>query len=450
MFDNNSYLIYNLIKEFNGKVIRFMNILIKNATIIPADGKTSFLEKQHIVIEGNTITSVTGDVPDGKYEIIDAKDGIVMPGLVNAHTHSPMSLLRGYADGLPLEKWLNDYIFPKEALLTSQDIVPSVLVSIMEMISSGTTLFADMYDFAEEIADAVEMSGIKALISRGTTYFDPSVSFSEHQGAIEAKNLLKRHGSANGRIKVGFAPHAVYTTTPEFIKYYSDLAYENNTILHIHLSETIKENEECKNKYGKTPVELLESIEAFKAKTLAAHCVHLTENDMQILSDRNVCVAHNPTSNLKLGSGIADTKKMLEKGIDISLGTDGASSNNSLNMLKELQLAALVPCGKSINPTAVSAQNVIDWATNASALGFNDTGEIAPGKKADIAIFSKDAPNMTPCHNPVSAICYSANSSNLDYLLCDGKMIYKKGEFITIDKEKVFFEFNKSIKRIFN
>ncbi len=427
-----------------------MSILIKNATLIPADGKTNSSKKQNIVIEGNTIKSVSAEIPDGKYEIIDAKDGIVMPGLVNAHTHSPMSLLRGYADGLPLEKWLNDYIFPKEALLASEDIIPSVFVSIMEMISSGTTLFADMYDFAEEIADAVELSGIKALISRGTTYFDTSVPFSEHKGAAEAKKLLERHCSADGRIKVGFAPHAVYTTTPEFIEYYSDLAYENDTILHIHLSETIKENEDCKNKYGKTPVELLESIGAFKAKSLAAHCVHLSDNDMQIIKDRNVCVAHNPTSNLKLGSGIADTDKMLEKGIDISLGTDGASSNNSLNMLKELQLAALIPCGKSINPTAVCAQDVISWATNASALGFNDTGVIAPGKKADIAIFSNDAPNMTPCHNPVSAIVYSANSSNLKYLICDGKMIYNKGEFLTIDKEKVFFDFNKSLKRIFN
>lgn len=424
-----------------------MNTLIKNARIITCNENFDVLNNYYIVIENNKIKSITEIMPEGEFDVIDAKGGILMPGLVNAHTHSPMTFLRGYADGYPLEVWLNEHIFPKEALLTSEDVYYSSLIGIMEMIASGTTLFADMYDFCDSIADAVDESGIKALLSRGTTYFDPSIPFDKHRGTIESIELLNRK---NNRISVAFAPHAVYTTTPAFIEHFAKLAYDNNAVLHIHLSETITENENCLKTYGKTPAKLLYDAGAFNTKVLAAHCVHLTDEDISILKNGGATVAHNPSSNLKLGSGCADITALKNAGVDISIGTDGTSSNNSLNMLKEMHLAALLTCGVKMDPLAVSAKDAIRWATNADALGFSDTGIIAEGKKADFIILNGDHPNMMPCHNPVSNVVYSANAGDVSYVFVDGKMLYKNGEFLTLDKEKIYHGFNKTINRIFN
>ena len=424
-----------------------MRTLIKNARIITCNENFDIIDNGFIIIENKNFLSVSSIMPEGDFDVIDAKGGIVMPGLVNSHTHSPMTFLRGYADGYPLEVWLNEHIFPKEALLTSEDVYWSSMVGIMEMIMSGTTLFADMYDFCDAIADAVDESGIKALLSRGTTYFDSSVPFDKHKGTVESIELLNRR---NDRISVAFAPHAVYTTTPEFIEYFAKLACDNNALLHIHLSETVTENENCIKLYGKTPTKLICDAGAFNAKVLAAHCVHLTDEDISIIKKYNATVAHNPTSNLKLGSGCADISALKKSGVDISIGTDGTSSNNSLNMLKELHLAALLTCGVNMDPLAVNAEDVIKWATNSNALGFNDTGVIEEGKKADFIILSCNEPNMVPCHNPVSNVVYSANAGNVKYVFADGKMLYKNGEFTTLDKEKIYYEFNKTISRIFN
>ncbi len=424
-----------------------MNTLIKNAWVITCNEKFDVIKDCYVEIENGKFKTISETLPEGEFEVLDAKGGILMPGLVNAHTHSPMTFLRGYADGYPLEVWLNEHIFPKEALLTAEDVFYFSALGIMEMLSSGTTLFSDMYDFCDSIADAVDKSGIKALLSRGTTYFDPTVPFEKHKGTIESIELLNRK---NDRISVAFAPHAVYTTTPEFLEYFAKLACDNNAIYHIHLSETVTENENCIKKYGKTPTQLIFDAGAFNTKVLAAHCVHLTDEDLTILTENGASVAHNPTSNLKLGSGCADISKMKKLGTDICIGTDGASSNNSVNMLKELNVASLLTCGVKMDPLAVNSEDVICWATNASALGFNDSGVIKEGKKADFIIIDYDNPNMTPCHNPVSNVVYSANQSNVKYVFVDGKLLYKNGEFLTLDKEKIYYGFNKAIKRIFN
>ncbi len=424
-----------------------MKTLIKNAWVITCNEKFDVIKNGYVVIENNKFKSVSDKMPEGEFDVIDAHGGILMPGLVNAHTHSPMTFLRGYADGYPLEVWLNEHIFPKEALLSAEDVYYFSSLGIMEMISSGTTLFSDMYDFCDAIADAVDESGVKALLSRGTTYFDQSVPFEKHKGTIESIELLNRQ---NDRISVAFAPHAVYTTTPEFLEYFAKLACDNNAVYHIHLSETVTENENCIKKYGKSPTRLIYDVGAFNTKVLAAHCVHLTDEDLTILAENNASLAHNPTSNLKLGSGCADIKRMKIFGADICIGTDGASSNNSVNMLKELNVAALLTCGVTQDPLAVNAQDAICWATNAKALGFNDTGVIEPGKKADFIILDCDSPNMMPCHNPVSNVVYSANESNVKYVFADGKLLYKNGEFTTLDREKIIFGFDKALKRIFN
>ena len=424
-----------------------MNTLIKNACIITCNKEFDVVKNGYVVIENKKIKLVSDKMPEGDFDVIDAKGGILMPGLVNAHTHSPMTLFRGYAGGYPLEVWLNDYIFPKEAILQKEDVYNASLLAIMEMISSGTTLFSDMYDFSNSIADAVEVSGIKALISRGSTYFDPSVPIKDHKGTMESVELLNRKSD---RVSVAFAPHAVYTTTPEFLEFFANLAYENNAIYHIHLSETITENENCIKKYGKTPTKLIYDAGAFKAKVLAAHCVHLTDEDISVFAENDAIIAHNPTSNLKLGSGIAPINKYKKAGINLTIGTDGTSSNNSLNMLKELNIASLLTCGTTLDPLAVSPEDVIRWATNASALGFDDTGVIEEGKKADFIILSSDEVNMIPCHDAPSNVVYSANAQNVKFVFADGKMLYKDGEFLTLDKEKIIADFNCSYKRIFN
>ena len=423
-----------------------MKKLIKNVNIVNSE---NILKNTNIIINGKYIEKITDVVPAGEFEIIDAKGGIAIPGLVNAHTHSPMTLLRNYADGYNLQTWLNDYIFPVEDRLSDDDAYWGSLLAQAEMIASGTTLFHDMYMFMPQVAKAAEQSGMKALLGRGATYFGNPL-FEEHQGTIESIELFKEYnGSADGRIKVNMAPHAVYTTNDKFLVHMKELAEKFGTSLHIHLSETVKENEDATAQYGKSPTQYLYELGIFDVKVIAAHCVHLSDEDIAILKNAGATAVHNPTSNLKLGSGIAPIKRLMDKGVDVAIGTDGASSNNNLNMLEELHLASLLTNGTDMNPEAVSAADVLKWATNAPSLGFCDSGEIAEGKKADIAIIDINKPHMKPVHNLRSAVCYSAGGGDVTHVFADGKMLLDNGKFTTIDIEKVYFEIDKCVKRIF-
>ncbi|MBQ9096813.1 MAG: amidohydrolase [Clostridia bacterium] len=423
-----------------------MKKLIKNVNIVNAD---SILENTNIIINGKYIEKITDVIPDGEFEIIDAGGGVAIPGLVNAHTHSPMTLLRNYADGYNLQTWLNEYIFPVEDRLSDDDAYWASMLAQAEMIASGTTLFHDMYMFMPQVVKATEESGMKALLGRGATYFGNPL-FSEHQGTIESIELFKEYnGSADGRIKVDMAPHAVYTTNDKFLMHMKELAEEFGTSLHIHLSETAKENDDATAQYGKSPAQYLYDLGIFDVKVIAAHCVHLSDDDISILKNAGATAVHNPSSNLKLGSGIAPIKHLMDKGVDIAIGTDGASSNNNLNMLEELHIASLLTNGADMNPETVSASDALKWATNAASLGFHDSGKIAEGKKADIAIIDINKPHMRPVHNMRSAVCYSAGGGDVTHVFADGKMLLDKGQFTTIDIEKVYFEIDKCIKRIF-
>ncbi len=426
-----------------------MKKLIKNATVITMDKDNSILKNHNIVINDTVIEEITDKIPEGGFEIIDAAGKVVIPALVNGHTHVSMTLLRSYADGYDLQDWLFNYIFPVEAILTDEDIYYGAMIGIMDMISSGCVLFADMYDHMEQVARAVAESGTKAMLSRGVTYFDDSIPFSEHQGTYEAILLCRNfNNTAEGRIKTNFGPHSIYTTTEKFLRHISECAKELGTSIHIHLSETIKENEDCIKERGMTPTEYLESIDFFKMPVIAAHCVHLTENDIAIMKKHDVTPVHNPSSNLKLGSGIAPMMKLKE--LNPSIGTDGASSNNNLNMLEEVNLAALLTCGAEMNPKAVTAYEALKWGTNAAGIGFDDTGVIEVGKKADLVILDAQKPHCMPMHNPQSNVVYSMNGGDVEYVFSNGRLLYKKGEFLTIDKEKIYFETNRCFKRIFN
>ncbi len=426
-----------------------MKKLIKDVTVITMNENNDILKNHNIIINGDTIEEITDKLPEGEFEVISPKGGIVIPALVNGHTHVSMTLLRSYADGYDLQDWLFNYIFPVEEILTDEDIYYGAMIGIMDMISSGCVLFADMYDHMEQVARAVAETGTKAMLCRGVTYFDDSVAFENHKGTCEAVSLCKNfNNTADGRIKTNLGPHSVYTTTERFLRHMTETAQNLGCGMHIHLSETVKENEDCIKEHGKSPTQYLSNIGFFDVPVIAAHCVHLSDDDIKILSDNNVTPVHNPTSNLKLGSGIAPIMKM--KNLNLAIGTDGASSNNNLNMLEEIHLASLITNGAQMNPKAVSAYEALKWGTNARGIGFDDTGVIEAGKKADIVILDGTKPHCMPMHNPLSNVVYSMGSGDVDYVFSNGSLLYKKGEFLTIDKEKIYFETNKCFKRIFN
>lgn len=433
-----------------------MNKLIKNATIVTMDSEHKIIENGYIAIEEDKIKYVGDVLPSDfiAHMIIDAKGKVVMPGLVNAHTHTPMVLLRSYADDLPLQEWLFDKIFPIEDKLAAEDVYWASMLAVMEMLKSGITCFADMYFHMDEVAKAVSKAGIRANLSRGLQGFDADFDPMEDKRLLENEQLFKDwDGEANGRIRVTVAPHSVYTCVPEYLKACVELAQNLETGIHIHVSETEKENQECIEKYGKTPVQHLNDLGVFQLKTLAAHCVHVSEEDMDILKNNHVTVVYNPGSNLKLGSGIAPVKRMLEKGINVALGTDGGSSNNNLNMFEEMHLAALVSKGVEMDPTIMKAHQVLKMAiTNGvKALGMErEVGAIQPGMKADLIIVNANKPHFYPMHNVMANLVYSAQAADVETVIVDGKILVDQGEFKTIDYQEVIYNIGKITGRVYN
>ncbi|NLY42959.1 MAG: amidohydrolase [Clostridiaceae bacterium] len=431
-----------------------MNTLIKNANIITMESEQKVIKNGYVGITDDRIVYVGEELPEDFWpqRILDCRGGAVLPGLINAHTHSPMVLLRSYADDLPLQEWLFNRIFPVEDKLTSEDIYWASMLGTMEMIRSGITCFADMYYFMDEVAKVVSKVGIRANLSRGLQCFDDNIDPLQDRRLLENEQLFKDwEGESNGRIRVFLGPHSVYTCTPSYLEYIVDLAQRLGTGIHIHVSETLKENEECLEKYGKTPVRHLYDHGIFNCPSIAAHCVHVSEEDMSLLKEKNVSVVYNPGSNLKLGSGIAPVTSMMERGINVALGTDGASSNNNLNMFEEIHLAALLSKGVKQQPTNIKAYEALEMATvnGAKALGWDkDIGMIKPGMKADIIIVNLNKPHFYPMHNIISNMVYSAQAGDVETLLVDGKIIMDKGEFKTIDEEEVYYNIKKIGKEL--
>lgn len=427
-----------------------MNLLIKNATLLPMAGEEEVIEDVNIFVEGDKIKYIGKDVenfhPD---KVIDAKGGVVLPGFVNAHTHIAMSLLRNYADDLPLYEWLTKKIWPVEAKLTAEDVYWGSMLSIVEMIKSGITCFADMYFFMEEVGKAVKESGVRGILSRGLIE-EPNKDIDNKEKLNYTRNLYRNwNGKAGGRIRVMVAPHAPYTCSPKYLEKIMDLAKELNAGIHIHLSETKKEVEDSIEQYGKSPVEHVYNLGLFQFPTVAAHCVHVSDEDIDILSENNVSAVNNPSSNLKLASGFAPVESMIDKGVNVALGTDGSSSNNNLNMFEEIHLAAIV--NKSVNESATSipAITALKMATinGAKALNWDDEiGSIEVGKKADIIIVDMDKPHLCPRHNVVSALAYSAQASDVKTMIVDGKIIMEDYDIKTIDVEKVMYNTEKHAK----
>lgn len=425
-----------------------MNILIKDARVLLYNKNEFSIKETSILIEGNKIKKI-GAIdkslyPD--YEIIDGNYKLVMPGLINTHSHLAMSLFRNYKDDVNLNTWLNKYIFPKEDELKSGDCYYPSLLSIAEMIRSGITYTADMYFFMEDTARAVSESGIRANISRCVSCFGEFTRDTDYRLQEMISLYEKFNGALDGRIKVSIAPHSIYTCTPEYIRECGNIAREYNADIQIHMCETLKEINDCSEKYKMTPFELCESLDLFNNNnTVAAHCVHLADIDFEIIKKHNITISHNPISNLKLASGIADITRALNEGINVALGTDGPGSNNAQNLFNEMRICGILQKGKTLDPEVVSANEVLKMATLNGANAFNDkeVGIIEEGKKADLIILDIDKPNYYPLENErmISALIYSTNSSDVETVIVDGKIVMKNKELLTIDEEKVKYHF---------
>jgi 5-methylthioadenosine/S-adenosylhomocysteine deaminase len=415
-----------------------MAILLKNAEFLIPDGTVSAGD---IVVEGTTITEM--GIVSGNYEFertIDCRNKLAIPGLINTHTHAAMTLFRSYADDMLLMDWLEHKIWPAEANLEADDIYWGTLLAIAEMLKTGTTTFADMYFYMPQVAKAVSQTGIRAVLARGMAGVAPTAN----QALTESEDFFRQyHKAADGRITVMLGPHAPYTCPPDYLKKVVSLSERLGAQIHIHLSETVGEVEDCKKQYGKSPIELMDELGILDCGVLAAHCVHVSQTDIQIMKSKKVRVAHNPGSNMKLASGIAPVPEMLNAGICVGLGTDGAASNNNLDMLEEMRLAATLHKVHTLNPLVIPAKEAVAMAgsSGAQALGLeNVTGKLSPGYRADIVLLDTHAPHWYPQHDKVSLLAYAASAGDVHTVMVDGKILLDNKKLVTIDEEQLFFE----------
>ncbi len=433
-----------------------MNILIEGIDVLTADSGMDFIKNADIGITGDRISFI---VPSGLAsagfkadKIINGKHRLAMPGLVNAHTHCGMTTMRNAADDLPLHKWLFERIFPIEDRMTNEDVYWGTLLGAAEMIRSGTTALADMYLHMDDAAIAIDQSGMRANLSRSPLEFHSEGGLTSIDTFEQMRSYFREwNGKGEGRIKVYVEVHSTYLFDIESLKRAADLARELNTGIHIHLLETVKERKDSFEKYGKSPVEICAETGIFDVPVVGAHLVHVSDEDISILHQYGVHAAHNPTSNLKLGSGISPVPSMLKAGVNIALGTDGSASNNNLNMFEEMHLAALLHKGAGLNPELVTARQAFQMATvnGANAIGFgNETGLLKTGMKADLILLDTDKPHMIPLNDPYSAVAYSAQGADVDTVIVDGNILMEKRELKTIDEERVKSEAISISKRL--
>ena len=432
-----------------------MRTLLTNADILlrKDGGGYETLRGAHLGINENKIDYIGTARPAAAYDCEKNMTGkLLAPGLINCHSHIAMTLMRGIGSGLPLQDWLFKAIFPIEDRLVREDIAAASRFALLEMIAGGTTSFSDMYFFPEETVWAVEEAGIKANLNRCVQCFDEHQTVEQNTQIPESLALFEKyHGAADGRIRIDFSVHAEYTCKSHIVKAYSELCREKGGRMHIHLSETAREQRECIERYGKTPAEWFESLGTFDSPTAAAHCVAVTESDMDILKAHGVSVIHNPTSNLKLGSGFAPIRAMLDKGINVTLGTDGTASNNNLNMFEEMHLAEIMHDGYHNDPTLISTSEVLDMATvnGAKLQGRGDTGVLAVGKKADIIALDLSKPHLYPNFDTAALLTCSAQAGDVCMTMVDGNILYENGEFRTLDAQKVRADMERAVERLY-
>lgn len=425
-------------------------ILIKNALILNPNNFEN--KKQSLLIKDDLIAEISDDIEDSKADkIIDAEGKILLPGLVNTHTHLSMTLFRGLADDLSLDSWLNDHIWPMEANLNGEYCYIGALLAAVELIKSGTTTLSDMYFYMEDVARAIDDAGLRAVLSYGMIDFGDA---EKRKAEIEENLTLFKNcnGMADGRIKVFFGPHSPYTASEELLIKVRELADEYNMGIHIHVSETQKEIEDVSAEKGLRPFEYLEKIGFLGPDVLAAHCVWLSDEEIEIIKKHDVKVSHNPCSNMKLASGVSPVSKMIDKGICVSIGTDGASSNNNLDLIEELKTASLLQKVSTLDPKVLSSDEAIEMATikGAEALGLDsEIGSVEVGKKADLILIDTNSVNMVPDSSSLSSnVIYSANGSNVDTTICNGKILMENKKLTTLDEQEIYAKAKQAIKEL--
>lgn len=428
-----------------------MKILFENVRLPEEYGYAD--EHIYVLTDGKFISYVGREKPAEYDREIKGKGNLLIPGFYNTHCHAPMVLFRGYGEDLPLSRWLNEKIFPAEERLNSKNVYVSAKYAVAEMLRCGIVSFSDMYMFEDSIARAVVETGIKANLSRSLVSFDKEAGIKNDFRFAEAERLIKDfNGASDGKLKIDMSLHAEYTNTEKYVREVAEYTKDNDLRIQLHVSETENEHNECIKRHGKTPVEFFLDTGVLDAKATLAHCVWLTDNDMDIIKDKRAFVSHNATSNLKLGSGVARLPKMLEKGICVSLGTDGASSNNTLDIMREYQLASILHKGVNLDAQATKAPQMLDLVTVNGALsqGRENCGKIKEGYCADLVLIDLNAINNKPCYDTYSTLSYSANSSNVLLTMADGNILYENGEYTTIDIEKLTYDFDDICKHYFD
>lgn len=414
-------------------------LLIKNAAIVTMDDEKRIIQSGDILIEGSAIHYVgeSGQIPAyGDARIIDGAEKVALPGLINAHTHAAMTLFRGYADDMALKEWLETKIWPREAHLKAEDVYWGTMLAIVEMIKGGATCFADMYFYTDEVARAVQESGIRASICGVLLDFLPTAN-DDLKKAIAF--VEKWHGE-QGRVTAMFGPHALYTCKTDYLKKMAIEARRLGVGIHIHVLETHDERDEIRKLNDAEPFDILQVSGILDQHVLAAHAAYLTSGEIKLIRDYPFVPVHCPGSNLKLASGVAPVWEYLQEKIDTGLGTDGAASNNNLDMFEEIRLAALIHKEEKFDPTVVSAYQALELATRGSAhaLGLErEIGQIKEGMRADIILVDFKQPHLTPRHNIEANLVYSASAADVTETIVNGQLLMENRKLLTVNEEEV-------------
>lgn len=411
---------------------------------------------QYVRVTGKTIAYIGSEPPEhiAAEEVVDGAYKVMLPGFVNMHSHIPMTLLRGYGEGLPLHRWLTEKMFPFEDRMGALDMYWGAQLGLLEMMASGTVSYSDMYYFIDDIARATVEAGMKANIARGVVNSPRYPTWQDHGARkdIEGLEHLVRSQGWDDLIRVETSIHAEYTTDEKLVREMAEYARERGMAVQVHVSESQAEHAACIQRHGKTPVAYFAELGLFDGPALAAHCVHISDEDIAILKAHDVTVAHCISSNLKLGSGFAPVKKLMEKGVRITLGTDGAASNNNLDFMQEIHLAAMVHKGLNRDSLFLTPEDMLAMATRngAVAQGRRLSGELQEGNDADLILISTENAHMTPSYDLLSNIIYAATAEDVCFTMVNGRVLYENGEYRTLDKERILYHASQAQERIVN
>lgn len=424
-------------------------MLFKNITILDED--LNVQENCFVETKGDIITYIGKKRPEeSSGEEYEGKGRLLMSGFYNAHGHSPMSLMRGYGENMALQDWLNKKIFPFEDMLDGEAVYWGTMLSMAESMKFGIVSTSDMYYFCEDMAKAVADSGMKANISRSIV--NPAGEDPEAMDSFREMKALygDLHESCGGRIKIDMSLHAEYTSDRRTAEALADYAGKLDTVLHVHVSETESEHRQCIERHGMTPAAYLEDTGLFDIPAIAAHCVYSDDNDLEIFRRRGVTVATNPVSNMKLASGVCNAARVLEKGINLAIGTDSVASNNSLNFMEEMKVLAIGNKGFLKDPAVITPMEALKAATEggAKAQRRDMCGALREGAKADLIVIDISGANMHPIHSIINNLVYSCSGGDVEMTMVDGKVLYEKGNYRTIDIEKTIYQAEKATKKI--